>query len=141
MSRKQYTPEFKDGAVRQVTPAPRARRTEKMGIPVLGAFSPLVVPRPADWPDQAQVTGYWLADPDPNWAPPPGLEDFIGAGPPPVSIGFGSMVDDDAARLGAVIRQAPDQAGQRAVLVGGWGGLEAMNNDDRIFSFDQLPYQ
>jgi sterol 3beta-glucosyltransferase len=40
--------------------APRVRRIEKLRIPVLGAFSPQVIPRPADWPEHAWVTGYWF---------------------------------------------------------------------------------
>ncbi|MFJ5679634.1 hypothetical protein [Streptomyces sp. NPDC093097] len=27
--------------------------------PVFHGFSPLVVPRPADWPSRVDVTGYW----------------------------------------------------------------------------------
>ncbi|MEU2427818.1 glycosyltransferase [Streptomyces sp. NPDC007851] len=59
--------------------------------PVFHGFSPLVVPRPEDWPSWVEVAGYWWpARPD-NWQPPAELVDFLQAGPPPVFVGFGSM--------------------------------------------------
>ncbi|WP_448316049.1 glycosyltransferase [Streptomyces sp. CO7] len=58
---------------------------------VFHGYSPLVIPRPADWPSRAEVVGYWWpARPD-GWQPPAELVDFLQAGPPPVFIGFGSM--------------------------------------------------
>ena len=59
-------------------------RAEKLGLPalsgsaylgqlrrqpVLYGFSPLVVPRPADWPVTTHITGYWFAE-DEAWPPP-----------------------------------------------------------------------
>ncbi len=32
-------------------------------MPILYAYSPAVLPRPADWPERIHVTGYWFADP------------------------------------------------------------------------------
>jgi len=38
------------------------RRIERLGIPVLGAFSPEVIPKPADWPTIPALpgTGFWI---------------------------------------------------------------------------------
>ena len=54
------------------------------------AISPAVLPRPADWDAAQHLTGYWFL-PQEAWTPPPALEAFLNSGPPPVSIGFGSM--------------------------------------------------
>ncbi|WP_338661150.1 glycosyltransferase [Pararoseomonas sp. SCSIO 73927] len=55
------------------------------------AFSSALVPDPGDWPGRKTQTGFWF-----DKAPPPPLPEevrrFLGAGPPPVYIGFGSMV-------------------------------------------------
>jgi sterol 3beta-glucosyltransferase len=59
-------------------------RQEREAMPVYYAYSPAVLPRPADWPQRMHVTGYWFLDPPPRWQPPPGLARFLQDGPPPV---------------------------------------------------------
>ncbi|MCR0981977.1 glycosyltransferase [Roseomonas populi] len=55
------------------------------------AFSGALVPDPGDWPGRKTQTGFWF-----DSSPPPPLSEeirrFLAAGPPPVYIGFGSMV-------------------------------------------------
>ena len=67
--------------------------------PLLHGFSPLVVPRPADWHPDHTVTGYWWPRREPGWQPPSRLAEFLAAGPPPVFVGFGSLVVPDPQRL------------------------------------------
>ncbi len=62
----------------------------------LFCFSSHVIPRPSDWGDYAHVTGYWFLDHPTDWQPPVELVDFLEAGPPPVCVGFGSMLSDDS---------------------------------------------
>ena len=118
-------------------PPPRFRRIEKLGLPVLGAFSPAVIPRPADWPEQARVTGYWFMPPS-DYQPSDELREFLTRGPAPVLVSFGSMVDEDPAGLAAMVEQALELADQRAVLVGGWSGLRS--SSPRHFCVDAIPY-
>jgi len=49
--------------------------------PICHGFSPAVVPRPADWPTNVHVTGYWWPARPPGWQPPDLLVDFLRAGP------------------------------------------------------------
>jgi sterol 3beta-glucosyltransferase len=134
---------FGDLAVRwrrerfHLPPPPRIRRIEKLGLPVLGAWSPAVIPRPTDWPEQARVTGYWLMPPS-DYQPSAELRDFLSRGPAPVLVSFGSMVDEDPAGLAAIVEQALDRADRRAVLVGGWSGLSV--SSERILSVNSIPY-
>jgi sterol 3beta-glucosyltransferase len=88
------------------------------GVTVLHAFSAHVLPRPHDWPDTAQVTGYWYGETPPTeeWAPPRRLAQFLDAGDAPVYIGFGSMPVTDPARLVGAIVEATRQTGTRVVL-------------------------
>ncbi|MBP0491166.1 glycosyltransferase [Pararoseomonas indoligenes] len=55
------------------------------------AFSESLVADPGDWPGRKTQTGFWF-----DKAPPAPLSaevrQFLGAGPPPVYVGFGSMV-------------------------------------------------
>ena len=44
-------------------------------------------------------------------------------GPPPVYVGFGSAPDQNAEEAGALVLKALARAGQRGVLMTGWGGL------------------
>lgn len=54
---------------------------------------------------------------------PEKLEAFLDAGPRPVYIGFGSMTDPDPQRSTALLLEAIERAGVRAVVSEGWAGL------------------
>lgn len=90
--------------------------------PVFHGFSPAVVPRPADWRDGLGVTGYWWPARAPDWHPPADLENFLSQGPPPVFIGFGSMVSADPDRLSDLVATAGQRAGVRTVIQAGRAG-------------------
>ncbi|GAA2787159.1 glycosyltransferase [Streptomyces showdoensis] len=97
--------------------------------PVFHGYSPLVLPRPDDWPTGVGVSGYWWpARPD-GWRPPAELADFLQAGPPPVFLGFGSMAPGEGERLGDLVTAAVRRAGVRAVVQAGWAGLHALGPD------------
>jgi sterol 3beta-glucosyltransferase len=100
--------------------APRRRMWE--GYPVLYGCSPALVPRPADWPANAELCGAWQLQAPGEWQPPESLERFLSAGEPPVYVGFGSMAGFDRARLLAALL---DAAGPRRVLFyPGWSGID-----------------
>jgi sterol 3beta-glucosyltransferase len=95
--------------------------------PLLFAFSRHVVPPPPDWGADVHLTGYWFLESSAAWQPPAALETFLRAGPPPVCIGFGSMLGRDLPALGRVALQALARSGRRGVLVGGWAELERLD--------------
>jgi sterol 3beta-glucosyltransferase len=107
--------------------------------PVLHAISRHVLPRPADWPATAAMTGYWfLTDPEP--APlPQALTEFLDAGEPPVFIGFGSMFGADPAATTATVLAAARQAGVRAIIGTAWGGLTPETGSD-VFAIGEVPF-
>lgn len=120
------------------------RNPDGSPAPVLHAVSRHVLPRPADWPATAAVTGYWflhdtgpVAERDPL---PAALADFLDAGDPPVFIGFGSMSGPDPAATTATVLAAARRAGVRAVLGTGWGGLTAADSRD-VFTTGEVPYE
>ena len=116
------------------------RAMERQRVPVLYGFSPTVVPKPADWGDWVDVTGYWFLGPPPDWRPPPALEAFLAAGPPPVYVGFGSMTPSNAARLTATALEALERTGQRGVLLKGWGALGEGALPPWALAVDDVPH-
>jgi vancomycin aglycone glucosyltransferase len=91
--------------------------------PVLLACDPVVAPAPPDWISlDVTTTGPWFYD-DP--APLDSeIEAFLDAGPP-VYVGFGSMVTDEAARLTRAILDGA--GGRRLLLSKGWAGIGGGN--------------
>jgi sterol 3beta-glucosyltransferase len=90
--------------------------------PLLFGFSGHVVPRPADWPEHAHITGYWSADPPRDEEIPAGIRRFLDAGPAPVFIGFGSAVSGARAELAGVAVDALRRTGRRGILSEGSNG-------------------
>jgi sterol 3beta-glucosyltransferase len=86
------------------------------GAPLLCSLSPTVIPRPSDWPAQVHMDSYWFLPTPPAWQPPPGLVEFIQRGTPPVFIGFGSMVYQNAQEVGHLVITALQKAGLRGIL-------------------------
>ncbi|GJD53424.1 O-mycaminosyltylonolide 6-deoxyallosyltransferase [Methylobacterium crusticola] len=86
------------------------------------AYSAALSPPAPDWPVPATQTGFWFADPEPGAALPEAVERFLGQGPPPVFIGFGSMLWG-ARRNTEVVRRALELWGGRAIVAAGAGGL------------------
>ena len=108
--------------------------------PVLNGWSRHVLPRPPDWDPWLEVTGYWFLDHPENWRPPPGLDDFIEAGPPPVSVGFGSMTGGGAEKLTDIVVRALRRVGRRGVLVSGFGGFSDVDLPHEFFKVEEVPY-
>lgn len=117
------------------------RRIEKLQIPVLGAFSSHIIPKPADWPDYTDITGYWFLEKNSSWQPSAGLENFLYSGEKPICIGFGSMIDDNPEQTMAIIKESITNTYQRAIVVGGWSPSNKKGKyDENLFWIDRVPY-
>lgn len=102
--------------------------------PVLACFSPVVVPRPADWGPGVHLTGYWFLD-EPEWEPPAELAEFLAAGPAPVYVGFGSMVPKDSAMTDLTVRTALKLAGVRGIVQG-----DPATSDEHVLAVRDVPH-
>lgn len=107
--------------------------------PALTTVSKYLIPRPADWDEHFQVTGY-LFDDDPDWEPPQALRDFLAAGEAPVYVGFGSMPDSRPEATTRIILEAVHKAGKRAVILTGWAGLGANDVPENIYVLKYAPH-
>lgn len=108
--------------------------------PMIGAYSPAIIPQPPDWPEHAHVSGYFFLDSPADWQPPAGLTDFLAAGEAPVYIGFGSMSGQSPEVLAELVINALAQSGQRGVLLTGWGGLRPEMLADNIYVLNSAPH-
>ena len=104
-------------------------------LPILGAWSPVLVPTPADWDaGRVTVTGEWRVPSDQGWAPDQELEAFLAAGDRPIYVGFGSMTGPEVAYAVEAILEA--YAGTYRILLdsseAGAGGRELPENVHRI---------
>ncbi|KAI7762941.1 hypothetical protein LZL87_013432 [Fusarium oxysporum] len=115
--------------------------TETLGVPVTYCWSPALVPKPADWPENIDVCGFFFRD-APSYEPEASLANFLSSGPPPVYIGFGSIVIDDPEKLTATILEAVRATGTRAIVSRGWSKLGGDSpGDDQVFFLDDCPHE
>jgi UDP:flavonoid glycosyltransferase YjiC (YdhE family) len=108
--------------------------------PHLMGFSETIVPKPPEWGDWVHVTGYWFLDRPPEWQPPPQLVAFLEAGPPPIAVGFGSITVRDPEEATALVLAALERAGQRGILLTGWGGLSQADLPAHVFKLEAIPH-
>lgn len=104
---------------------------------LLYAFSPTVFPPGDHWSETTVTTGYWRLEPREPWVPPRALEEFLGAGEPPVYIGFGSMPARPA--LVRAIRDAAAKSKHRFLFARGWS--EAIDLPERVMQIDEADHE
>jgi UDP:flavonoid glycosyltransferase YjiC (YdhE family) len=84
--------------------------------PALFAFSPSVIPRPADWPPTCHVTGYWFWER--TYEPSEMLAAFLEKGPPPVALTFGSLWRFAPIGATQIAVEAASRAGRPLIVMG-----------------------
>ena len=104
--------------------------------------SPALIPKPADWGNNIDISGFFFLDLASSFTPEPELAEFLAAGPPPVYIGFGSIVVDDPNAMTRMIFDAIHKSGVRALVSKGWGGLGAddVGIPDGVFMLGNCPH-
>ncbi|GKT49077.1 sterol 3-beta-glucosyltransferase UGT80A2 [Colletotrichum spaethianum] len=108
-----------------MSPAWWLSQYNRMGVPCTYLWSPLLLPKPTDWPDNVNVSGFVFDDAPEGYAPPAELLRFLQAEEtPPVYIGFGSMSFADAQEVFEGIFEAVQRVGVRAVVGKGWASLD-----------------
>ncbi|KAL5615447.1 hypothetical protein BROUX41_005492 [Berkeleyomyces rouxiae] len=114
----------------------------RLQVPFTYCWSPALIPKPQDWGDNIDVAGFFMLDLASNYTPEPELDAFLKAGPPPVYIGFGSIVVNDPDALTRLIFEAVRVSGVRALVSKGWGGLggESLNVPDNVFMLGNCPH-
>jgi UDP:flavonoid glycosyltransferase YjiC (YdhE family) len=108
--------------------------------PVVYGLSEAFLPRPADWPPEVQLTGFWFVEEPGTFTPPPELARFLDEGAPPVCIGFGSMSTENPKGVSELVLEAAAAAGVRLVLLAGWAGLEPGALSKDVLALGAVPH-
>jgi len=91
--------------------------------PVLVATDPTLAPRPPDVDASVCSTAAWVFEEDGELGEE--IDQFLSAGPAPVYVGFGCMVNADPEKLLRISLEAAEKAGCRLLVQSGWTGLAA----------------
>lgn len=115
---------------------------QRLKIPHTYCWSPALIPKPRDWGQDVSISGFFFLNLATNYTPAPDLKAFLDAGPPPVYIGFGSIVLDDPNAMTELIFEAVRITGQRVLLSKGWGGMgaEELGMPDGVFMLGNVPH-
>ncbi|CAI6339781.1 unnamed protein product [Periconia digitata] len=114
----------------------------RLKIPWTYCWSPALIPKPKDWANHIQISGFYFLNLASNYTPAPDLAQFLAAGEPPVYIGFGSIVVDDPNAMTKMIFDAVKMTGRRALVSKGWGGLGAddLGIPEGVFMLGNVPH-
>lgn len=114
---------------------------DRQRMPILYAFSPAVLPGPPVLGDLGVITGFWFLEDSIDSPPPPGLPEFLAAGPPPVSVGFSTMIDDDPPARARLLIAAVREAGVRGVIQVPAEHLRGTALPADVFAAEQVSHQ
>jgi len=111
-------------------------------LPFTYCWSPALIPKPSDWSENVHVAGFCFLPLASSFTPDPSLLKFLEDGPPPVYIGFGSIVVADPNAMTKVIFDAVEKAGVRALVSKGWGGFggDALQVPENIYMLGNVPH-
>ena len=107
---------------------------------ILYGISPAVLPRPVDWPNTVQLTGYWFLESQAGYEAPEDVRTFLDSGEPPVVVTFGSMPSVDPEKLVTTVLAALRLSGRRGFIVTGWSGLRPSDVPASVFACSELPH-
>jgi hypothetical protein len=115
---------------------------QRLRVPHTYCWSPALIPKPKDWGSHVSVSGFCFLNLASDYTPGPDLQAFLDAGPPPVYIGFGSIVLDDPNAMTELIFEAARKTGQRVLLSKGWGGMgtNELHIPDGVFMLGNVPH-
>lgn len=102
--------------------------------------SPALIPKPPDWGSHTNISGFSFLKQASDYKPAEDLLAFLQTGPPPIYIGFGSIVVDDPNKLTKMIFGAVKRAGVRALVSKGWGGLGDGEVPEGVFLLGNVPH-
>ncbi|ORY59250.1 uncharacterized protein BCR38DRAFT_445994 [Pseudomassariella vexata] len=114
--------------------------TYRLHVPFTYLWSPGLVPKPEDWGEEIDISGFVFLDLASSFEPPKDLVEFLDGGDKPIYIGFGSIVVDDADKFTEMIFDAVERAGVRALVSKGWGGLGQDNVPDTVYMLGNTPH-
>ena len=106
----------------------------------LVAASEALTPRPKDWADTVQMTGFLNLPTDNSGGQiPSDLQAFLDAGEPPVYMTFGSCMQFELENSTKLLIQAARVLGKRAIIQSDWEKVQKPT-DPNIFCVTRIPH-
>ncbi|RCI12262.1 hypothetical protein L249_1069 [Ophiocordyceps polyrhachis-furcata BCC 54312] len=109
-------------------------------VPHTYLWSTGLVPKPADWGEEIDVSGFVFPEREADFIPPRLLHEFLAVGETPIFISFGSVVVGDGVRMTNMIFDAVRKAGVRALVSKNWEGLRDLEIPENIHLIDDVPH-
>jgi sterol 3beta-glucosyltransferase len=111
-------------------------------LPFSAMWSPAFVPKPDDWPEQADVVGTFVIDQKKGFdiTPFAELNAWLEKGSKPIFIGFGSMMIQDTSKLEDIIKKAAHLANVRVVVQSSWSKLDVDDGTDLCKNVGPCPH-
>ncbi|MBX3266643.1 MAG: glycosyltransferase family 1 protein [Acidobacteria bacterium] len=109
--------------------------------PAVYLISPSLFDRPAAWPENAKIVGYFERDKTADWTPPAELQEFLEKYQRPILISFGSMTNPEPEKKTRIFVNVLTKLGIPAIINTSWGGLQRLENaPEHILFVDSIPY-
>jgi sterol 3beta-glucosyltransferase len=109
-------------------------------IPTLYAISSGLFPRPKDWNEQVDITGFIFLRNAPKRTAANnngiGLEAWLKKGTPPVYVGFGSIPIPDNDLFARILSEIIDTTTYRIIFCRGWSKIPDLPKSDRLFTLN-----
>lgn len=83
----------------------------QLKVPFTYCWSPALIPKPADWGPHISISGFFFLESQSSFKPDAKLQQFLDDGPPPIYVGFGSIVVDDPDKMTTMILDAIRKVG------------------------------
>eukprot|EP00906_Rhabdomonas_costata_P004665 RCo006876 len=106
-------------------------------VPQIYCMAPCPMPKPKDWGPHIDMVGFWFLEQSSGFdsrIKAPELVQFLESGPPPLYVGFGTMVVEDSQGLTRRVIDGVAKSGVRAILDQGWAKLgEGVAVGEKVF--------
>ncbi|CAG8067607.1 unnamed protein product [Penicillium salamii] len=131
---------------------------ETLQVPFTYCWSSALIPKPQEWAShigrlgqrimksmdelaayETDVCGFFFREPV-AYEPPPDLAEFLQSGPPPVYIGFGSIVLENMEATLNILLDAVKRTGVRAIIAKGWCHMQGEESPN-IYYIDDCPHE
>ena len=117
--------------------------------PVINMYSPLMAPRPSDWPAHVYDAGYCsLTDVAESWSPGEGelveLREFLRSGSAPIYFGFGSMPTVSTSKQIAMFDSVCEKLDRRGLVLATESDEEillAFRDAKRVMRVENVPHE
>ncbi|WWC72266.1 uncharacterized protein I206_106228 [Kwoniella pini CBS 10737] len=106
---------------------------DRLKIPWTYCWSEGLIEKPKDWKEHIDISGFYFMESDSTFQPEADLKEFLDSGEPPIYVGFGSVVVEDATAMTKTIFEAVKSAKVRALVSAGWGGLGGAEIPENVF--------